>query len=205
MTLVLGGFCRIGAGAGGGGRPFGSGKCPNCSKLQNIINNEKHCNHSTRLVLYYYHYKIISFWKKNAPKNSNPLEPKHFIYEVDTNWLWFATILVRLWHWQPSEFCLYAKNNSSNQWQFTLHVIVEAKFLNQRVQDQDPVSTMQTTGWTKYSSMDVVARGRFSDSPVCWVIFGMVTPKQPNNGVILEQACSWPVRRQSFGTNFQGY
>ena len=48
MTLVLGGFCRIGAGAGGaGGGQFGSGERHNCSKLQNIINNEKHCNHST--------------------------------------------------------------------------------------------------------------------------------------------------------------
>ena len=55
MTLVLGGFCRIGAGGGGGcgGGQFGSGKRQNCSKLQNIINNEKHCNHSTQLVLYY--------------------------------------------------------------------------------------------------------------------------------------------------------
>ena len=33
----------------------------------------------------------------------------------------------RLWHWQPSEFCLYAKNNSSNQWQFIVHVIVESE------------------------------------------------------------------------------
>ena len=36
-----------------------------------------------------------------------------------------------------------------------------------------------------------------SHSPVCWVIFGMVTPEQPNHRVILVQACSWPVRRQS--------
>ena len=37
-----------------------------------------------------------------------------------------------------------------------------------------------------------------SHSPVCWVIFGMVTPEQPNHRKILVQACSWPVRRQSF-------
>ena len=53
--------------------------------------------------------------------------------------------------------------------------------------------------WKRVSPMDVVAWGQFSHSPVCVLsFFGMVTPKQPNNRVILEQACSWPVRRQSF-------
>ena len=31
-------------------------------------------------------------------------------------------------------------------------------------------------------------------------IFGMVKTKRTNNRVILEQACSWPVRRQSFAS-----
>ena len=34
--------------------------------------------------------------------------------------------------------------------------------------------------------------------PVYLAIFAMVTNNQPINWVILEQACSWPVRRQSF-------
>ena len=104
---------------------------------------------------------------------------------------------------------------------------------------QDPVSTMQKTGWTNYSSlpvwkrvspMDVVARGELTTIFLCigpfsarWrtnnqpgdprasllltrmrrqslAIFDMVTNNnnQTNNRVILEQACSWPVRRQSF-------
>ena len=43
--------------------------------------------------------------------------------------------------------------------------------------------------WKRVSPMDVVAWGQFSHSPVCVLsFFGMVTPKQPNNRVILEQA-----------------
>ena len=85
MTLVLGGFCRIGAGAGGGGgRPFGSGKCPNCSKLQNIINNEKHCNHSTARTLLS-SLQNQNLLEKECSKEFKPLEPKHAIYEVETN------------------------------------------------------------------------------------------------------------------------
>ena len=36
--------------------------------------------------------------------------------------------------------------------------------------------------------------------PVYHAIFAMVTKTQPNNRFILEQACSWPLRRQSFVT-----
>ena len=84
MTLVLGGFCRIGAGAGGGGGQFGSGKRYNCSKLQNIINNEKHCNHSTARTLLS-SLQNQNLLEKECSKEFKPLEPKHAIYEVETN------------------------------------------------------------------------------------------------------------------------
>ena len=84
MTLVLGGFCRIGAGAAGGGGQFGSGKRQNCSKLQNIINNEKHCNHSTArsLLSSLQNHKLLG---KEYSKELKLLEPKHAIFKVDTN------------------------------------------------------------------------------------------------------------------------
>ena len=49
---------------------------------------------------------------------------------------------------------------------------------------------MQKTGLT-YGAVN-------NHFPVYLAIFAMVTNNQPNNWVILEQACSWPVRRQSF-------
>ena len=158
MTLVLGGFCRIGAGAGGGGGgPFGSGKRYNCSKLQNIINNEKHCNHSTARTL------LSSLQNQNllgkeCSKEFKPLEPKHAIYEVETNWLWFATILLMPLSYargygtgSPQSFVFMRKTTLQINCNLHCMWLLKAKFLNQRVQEQDPVSTMQKTGWT-YSS-----------------------------------------------------
>ena len=55
---------------------------------------------------------------------------------------------------------------------------------------------MQKTGWTNHSSFLVLSglkKGFTSDVnnhfPVYWAIFGMVTNNQPNNLVILVQAC----------------
>ena len=78
---------------------------------------------------------------------------------------------------------------------------------------QDPVSTMQKTGWAIHSSFSVLSGlervsfwmwslgGVNNHFPVYWAIFGVVTNEQTNNQVILVQACSWPVRRQSFAIN----
>ena len=159
MTLVLGGFCRIGAGAGGGGGPFGSGKRYNCSKLQNIINNEKHCNHSTaRTILSsLQNHNLLG---KECSKEFKPLEPKHAIYEVETNWLWFATILLMPLSYargygtgSPQSFVFMRKTTLQINGNLQCMWLLEAKFLNQRVQEQDPVSTMQKTGWTYSSSL----------------------------------------------------
>ena len=58
---------------------------------------------------------------------------------------------------------------------------------------QDPVSTMQKTGWTNYSSFLVWTRVSPMDVnkhfPVYWAIS---TWWRTTNRVILEQACSWP-------------
>ena len=71
-------------------------------------------------------------------------------------------------------------------------------------QSQNPVSTMQKTGLTNYFSFLVwsgpygtfrVVNSHFS---VYLAILGMATPEQPTNWVIQVQACSLPVRRQSF-------
>ena len=68
------------------------------------------------------------------------------------------------------------------------------------------VSTMQKTGLTNYSSfslkkgityMNVITMGQSTTIFLCIRPFSAwwQTPKQPANLVILEQACSWPVRR----------
>ena len=79
------------------------------------------------------------------------------------------------------------------------------------IEEQDPVSTMQKTWLADYSSFLVWSDlekgitygcdhyGAVSNHfPVYSAICGMVTTERTNNWVILEQACSWPVRRQSF-------
>ena len=73
------------------------------------------------------------------------------------------------------------------------------------------MSTTQKTRLANYSSFHswsgleksfTFSFGHFgavnSYFPLYLAIFGMVTPNRQNNQVILVQACSWPVRRQSF-------
>ena len=71
---------------------------------------------------------------------------------------------------------------------------------------QDPVSTMQKTGWTIHSpflvlfglkknfTLDVITRGQSTTIFLCIGPFlaRWRTTKQTNNRVILVQACSWP-------------
>ena len=98
-------------------------------------------------------------------------------------------ILERQWH-------LVLKNLQNFKW-FTFIL---------RRQKQDPVSAMQKTGLANYSSFLVWKKYHLwmwslwdSKQPFSCV-FSLVTPKQTNERpkVILVQACSWPVRRQSF-------
>ena len=87
---------------------------------------------------------------------------------------------------------------------------------NEYKPQQDPVSTMQVTGRTIYSSFLVMSylekgytldvnTGEQSTNIFVWVLvqFRHGDDEQTNNRVILVQACSWPIRRQSFAINQQ--
>ena len=81
------------------------------------------------------------------------------------------------------------------------------------IKNQGPVSTMQKTGITNYSSLMILSGLEKGYHPWIWSLLGSRQPffcvfghfwhgdtrtiEQTNNLVILEQACSWSVRRQS--------
>ena len=89
--------------------------------------------------------------------------------------------------------------------------------MTQKRLKQDLVTTMQKTGWTNNTSflvllygvekgfvLDVITRGQSTTTFLCigtflaWWWTNKQTNKQTTNQVILVQACSWPVRGQSF-------
>ena len=118
-------------------------------------------------------------------------------------------------HWCPlhlpgapaAQNCNIKLNHFHQRWQHFHHW----QGWKRKALKQDPVSTMQNTCLENYSSFLVRSRlekgithgcdlnGAVNNHfPVYKAIFGMVTTKRTNNWVILEQACSWPVGRQSF-------